>query len=259
MNGAAGFSPTPRRSTSPAAATGRWPTPKASATSVPSSRVPANTYGTLRSGGPTSSRRTITARPTTSPGWSGRSPRPCERWKLAAASERIECGNRGSVLSARARTLATGRCSSAVLRPGRLHIARQIGPFCTVQLAVAKALQSRLTAVRAENLVHGSDQHGCLRGHPTVMIIDYVPAVRVPPDHTGCPVAAAVPAQGGVEDRRDLDPAPPRRPATPSAAPPEAELGGPGPARHPAQRDTRSTAPGTAASGHPGNDRALAP
>ena len=41
-------------------------------------------------------------------------------------------------MSARARTLATGRCSSAVLRPGRLHIARQTGPFCTVQLAVAE-------------------------------------------------------------------------------------------------------------------------
>jgi hypothetical protein len=41
-------------------------------------------------------------------------------------------------LSARARTLATGRCSSAVRRPGRLHIARQTGPFCTVQLAVAE-------------------------------------------------------------------------------------------------------------------------
>src|SRR6266571_213180 len=88
MNGAAGFSPTPRRSTSPAAATGRWPTPKASAISERLSRVPANTYGTPRSAGPTSSRRTITARPTTSPGWSGRSPRPCARWKSAAAHSR---------------------------------------------------------------------------------------------------------------------------------------------------------------------------
>ena len=68
---------------------GRWPTPKASDISGRWSRVPANTYGTLRSGGPTSSRRTITARPTTSPGWSGRSPRPCARWKSAAAGERI--------------------------------------------------------------------------------------------------------------------------------------------------------------------------
>src|SRR6202035_4018448 len=41
------------------------------------------------------------ARPTTSPGWSGRSPRPCARWKSAAVGERIKYGNRGSVLSAR--------------------------------------------------------------------------------------------------------------------------------------------------------------
>jgi hypothetical protein len=48
--------------------------------------------------------------------------------------------------------------------------------------------------VRAENLVHGSDQHGCSPGRPTVMITDHVPAVRIPPDHKGCPVAAAVPS-----------------------------------------------------------------
>ena len=41
-------------------------------------------------------------------------------------------------------------------------------------------------------------------------------------------MAAAVPARGSVEDRGDLDPAPPtRRPAAPAAVPPEAELGGP--------------------------------
>jgi putative transposase len=63
-----------------------------------------------------------------------------------------------------------------------------------------------------------------------------------------------------VEDRRDLDPAPPaRRPTAPSGAPPEAELGGPGPARGPARRDTQSTPPRAAASGHSGHDRALAP
>ncbi len=40
-------------------------------------------------------------------------------------------------------------------------------------------------------------------------------------------MAAAVPAQGDVEDRRDLDPAPPARgPAVAAAAPPEPELGG---------------------------------
>src|SRR6266571_5006049 len=63
-----------------------------------------------------------------------------------------------------------------------------------------------------------------------------------------------------MEDRRDLDPAPPaRRPATAAAAPPEAGLGGPGPARDPARRDTESAAPGAAAAGHPGHGLALAP
>ena len=63
-----------------------------------------------------------------------------------------------------------------------------------------------------------------------------------------------------MADRRDLDPAPPpRRTATAAAAPPEPELGGPGTARGPAQRDTESAAPGTAAAGHPGHDPALAP
>ena len=33
--------------------------------------------------------------------------------------------------------------------------------------------------VRAENLVHGSDQQGCSSGCPAVMITDHVPAVRV--------------------------------------------------------------------------------
>src|ERR1022692_5311206 len=60
------------------------------------------------------------------------------------------------------------------------------------------------------------------------MITDHVPAVRLPSDHAGGFVAAAFPARGSVEDRGDLDPAPPtRRPAAPAAVPPEAELGGP--------------------------------
>jgi hypothetical protein len=63
-----------------------------------------------------------------------------------------------------------------------------------------------------------------------------------------------------VEDRRDLDLAPPARgPAAAVAAPPEAELGGPGPARGPARRDTQRPPPRIAAAGHPGHDRALAP
>ena len=63
-----------------------------------------------------------------------------------------------------------------------------------------------------------------------------------------------------MEDRRDLDLAPPARgPAATAAAPPEPALGGPGPARDSAQRDTQSAPPGAAAPGHPGNDPALAP
>ena len=63
-----------------------------------------------------------------------------------------------------------------------------------------------------------------------------------------------------MEDRRDLDPAPPARgPAEAAAAPPEAELGGPGPARGAARRDTQRPPPRAAACSHPGHDRALAP
>jgi len=68
------------------------------------------------------------------------------------------------------------------------------------------------------------------------------------------------PAQGDVEDCRDLDPAPPvRGPAAAAAASPEAALGGPGPARDPAQRDTQDAPPGPAVAGHPGYDPAQAP
>jgi len=63
-----------------------------------------------------------------------------------------------------------------------------------------------------------------------------------------------------MEDRRDLDPAPSaRRPAAAAAAPPEAELGGPGTPGDPAQRDTEGPPPRAATAGHPGHDPALAP
>jgi hypothetical protein len=100
--------------------------------------------------------------------------------------------------------------------------------------------------VSAENPIHGCEQQSCGVGDPAVMITGHVPAVRVPPDHPASRVAAAVPARGDVEDRRDLDPAPPaRRTAAARVARPGAELGGPGTAH--------------AAAGHPGHDRALAP
>src|ERR1035438_2869503 len=114
--------------------------------------------------------------------------------------------------------------------------------------------------VRAENPVHGSDQQSCSSGCPAVMITDHVPALRLPSDHAGGLLVAAVPASGDVEDRRDLDLAPPARgPAATSAAPPELELGGPGSARDSAQSDTQSAPPGAPAPGHPGHDPALAP
>src|SRR5450755_2875952 len=57
-----------------------------------------------------------------------------------------------------------------------------------------------------------------------------------------------------------FDPAPPARgPAAAAAAPPETELGRPGPARGPARRDTHSPPPRSAAAGHPGHDPSLAP
>src|ERR1019366_387812 len=79
---------------------------------------------------------------------------------------------------------------------------------------------------------------------PPVMITGHVPAIPLPPDHATSRVAAAVPASGDVEDRRNLDPPPPARgPAAAAAAPSEADLGGPGPARGPARRDTESPPP----------------
>ena len=120
---------------------------------------------------------------------------------------------------------------------------------------------SKPPAVRAENLVHGSDQQGRFPpSRPAVMITGHVPAVRLLPDHAGRRVAAAVPACGDVVDRRDLDPAPSaRRPAAAAAAPPEAALGGPGPARGSVRRHTGSAPSGAAATDHPGHDPALAP
>jgi hypothetical protein len=113
--------------------------------------------------------------------------------------------------------------------------------------------------VGAENPIHGSDQQSCPFGAPGVMISDHVPAVHLPPDHLRGLMAAAGLPSGDIEDRRDSDPAPSaRHPAAPSAMPSEAQLGGPGPARNPGQRDTQRPPPGPAASGHPGYDPALA-
>src|SRR5712691_5659851 len=44
---------------------------------------------------------------------------------------------------------------------------------------------ARENPVRAENHIHGSDQHSCSPGGRPVMITDHEPAVRLPPDHAG--------------------------------------------------------------------------
>ena len=48
--------------------------------------------------------------------------------------------------------------------------------------------------VRAEKPVQGSDQQSCHPSRLTVMITGHVPAVRLPPDHAGRRMAAAVTA-----------------------------------------------------------------
>src|ERR1039458_7627519 len=111
--------------------------------------------------------------------------------------------------------------------------------------------------VRAENPIRGCEQQSCSPSRPAVMITSHVPAVRLPPHRTGDHVAPTVPARRSMEDRRDPDPAPPaRRPAAAADAPPEAELGRPGPARGPARRDTASAPQRAAAADHPGHDLA---
>ena len=66
--------------------------------------------------------------------------------------------------------------------------------------------QNRTSANRvpAENPIRGCKQQSCDAGGPAVMITDHVAAVRLPADHASDHVAAAVPARGDVEDRRDL-------------------------------------------------------
>jgi hypothetical protein len=56
------------------------------------------------------------------------------------------------------------------------------------------AALARLIPVRAENLVRSSDQQSCSPSRAAVVITDHVPAVRLPPDHAGGLMAAAVPA-----------------------------------------------------------------
>src|SRR5215472_10872902 len=76
-------------------------------------------YGTPRSGGPTGSPRTITARPTTSPGWSGHSTRPCARWTSAAASDGPRLLGIRPVDGSHGQLNDRQQVALAVLEPGR--------------------------------------------------------------------------------------------------------------------------------------------
>jgi hypothetical protein len=131
----------------------------------------------------------------------------------------------------RVRPLPNARASTSMLARGPVRCARRsrcdhaiaAHPGCSPTsklaqceatghpIAICAVFESASGLVRAENLVHGSDQHGCSFGRPAVMISDHVAAVRGSPVYAGRRGVAAVAARGGVEDRGDLDPAPPAR------------------------------------------------
>jgi len=105
----------------------------------------------------------------------------CERW---IASARRECTDR-------------------ILIAGRRHLHQTLSEYVdhynSHRPHRANGQQppdgrAHLAPVRAENLVHGSDQQGCSPCYPAVMITDHVPAVRIPPDYAGRRRVAAVAA-----------------------------------------------------------------
>src|SRR5437899_2698468 len=172
-----------------------------------------------------------------------RTSRTTARGRTSARRSAQELGQRDDALTANQEAVESYR------------VLAQAGPYM-----FRPDLAMSLNTSTADNPVQGSDQQGCGPSRLTVMITGHVPAVRLPPDHAGRRMAAAVPAPGGVADHRDLDPAPSaRRAAAAPAVPPETELGGPGTARDPARRDPESAAPGAAAAGHPGHHAPLAP
>ena len=116
-----------------------------------------------------------------------------------------------------------------------------------------------VSPVRAENPVHGSDQQSCCPSRPTVMITDHVPAVHVLPDTRAASWLRLSRREETWKTAEILTAPPAHGPAAPAGAPPEPDLGGPGTARGPGRRNTESPPPRTAAAGHPGHDRALAP
>ena len=64
----------------------------------------------------------------------------------------------------------------------------------TSRMTHARQQQHNRQPVRAENLIRGCDLQGCSPGRLAMMIIDHVPAVRLPPDHARVLMAAAVSA-----------------------------------------------------------------
>ena len=122
--------------------------------------------------------------------------------------------------------------------------------------------QNRTSAkrVRAENPIRGCKQQSCGAGGPAVIITDHVPAVCLPADHANDHVAAAVPARGNVEDRRDFASAPPgHRPAAPPGVPSQAETGRTGPCSRPCPASDRDRRQRLRLLITPGHDRALPP
>jgi hypothetical protein len=97
-----------------------------------------------------------------------------------------------AVLAALSKLLPAALRSVRLVTPGTLrpwHLYR----FKIHRMASDLGFIRSATPVRAENHIHGPDQHSCSPGGRPVMITDHVPAVRLPPDHTGRRVAAAVP------------------------------------------------------------------
>jgi len=66
-------------------------------------------------------------------------------------------------------------------------------PVAIVSTCTELASSPAAGTVRAENPVHGSDLQGCHPSGLTVRIIGHVPTVRLPPDHAGRRMAAALP------------------------------------------------------------------
>ena len=119
---------------------------------------------------------------------------PSGRCEPAAGSRSLDsCVGGGGRYRRRRPARRRSATSEGAIPSSRLRVRYSIRFFsliwCLVMTIRAVTCRSvRLpVSVRAENLVHGSDQHGCSSGRPAVMITDHVHAVRVPPALRGSP------------------------------------------------------------------------